>query len=117
MLWIRQRKLFKKWKLTEKSWFFWYAIIEYDLPWIIYVKRTVNSKKQLWDFLFDLYWCYEYEWKEMSARAIADLLCVDKSVVDKILARARRRIKEWLSEWIRNGYKKTTILENLDILI
>lgn len=117
MLGTRQRKLFKKWKLSEKNWFFWYAIIEYNLEWIVYIKRTVNSKRQLWDFLFDTFWQYEYEWQEMSARQIADLLWVDHTTVDNIIARAKQRIKEWITEWIKRWYKKSTIYENIDILL
>ena len=95
MIWTNCRKLFKRWKLSEKEAFFGTTVV-YEIQWLIKLERYFKPEEteELHDMLFDLFWKYEWHWQQMSARQISYLLWVHHSKVDNILARAKQRIRD-----------------------
>lgn len=91
------RKLFKRWKLSERDAFFGTTVV-YEIQWLIKLERYFKPEEteELHDMLFDIYWEYEWNWQPITARQISYLLWVHHSKVDNILARARQKIKEGL---------------------
>lgn len=91
------RKLFKRWKLSEKEAFFGTTVI-YEIQGLIKLERYFKPEEveDLHDMLFELFRKFEYHWQQVTARQISYLLGVHHSKVDNILARARQRIKEWM---------------------
>lgn len=91
------RKLFKRWKLSERDAFFGTTVV-YEIQWLIKLERYFKPEEteELHNMLFDIYWEYEWNWQPITARQISYLLWVHHSKVDNILARARQKIKEGL---------------------
>ena len=89
------RKLFKRWKLSEKEAFFGTTVV-YEIQWLIKLERYFKPDEtaELHDMLFDLFRKFEYHWQEMSARQISYLLWVHHSKVDNILLRAKQRLRD-----------------------
>lgn len=98
MLWINVRKQFERGKLYERDSFFWTTVF-YEIQWLIKVERYFkpDEKEQLYDMIWYLFWTYEYHWQQLSARQISYLLWVDHKTVDRILDRAKYKIK---STWM-----------------
>lgn len=97
MIWTNCRKLFKRWKLSEREAFFG-TTVTYEIQGLIKVERYFKSedKDDLHNLLWYLFWEYEYHWQQMSARQISYLLGVDHTTIDNALARIKQKIKEWL---------------------
>lgn len=95
MIWTNCRKLFKRWKLSEREAFFGTTVM-YEIQGLIKLERYFKPEEdeELHDMLFDLFWKYEWHWQQMSARQISYLLWVHHSKVDNILARAKQRIRD-----------------------
>jgi hypothetical protein len=105
MLWIKVRKIFKKWKLYERESLFGTTTICYEQQNIVKIERTFNlsDKDKIHDFLFNLYFEYDHEeWRELSARQIALLLWCHHSTVDHILDRAKKKILQEYQPKIKN---------------
>jgi len=93
------RKLFKKWKLTEREAFFGTTII-YEIQGIIRVERYFWEKEckkdKIHNMLRYLFWEYEYEeWMILTARQISYLLWCDHTTVDNIIARCKQRLRDY----------------------
>ena len=91
------RKLFKRWKLTERQAFFG-TIVSYQIQGVIAMERYFKEweEKKVYDLTRYLFREFEYYWQQMSARQISYLLWVDHSTVDRCLERIKYRVKNWL---------------------
>ena len=97
MIWLNCRKLFKRWKLSERQAFFG-TIVSYEIQWVISLERYFKDEeqKEIHDLLRYLFWEFEYDWQQMSARQISYLLWVNHTTIDRALERIKYRIKNWL---------------------
>lgn len=114
MLDTKLRQLFQRWRLYEKDSIFW-VIICYDIEWILKIERYFkpNERSDLYDFIFETYFMYEYRWQPLSARKIALLLWVHHSKVDDILNRAKMDMRKYIELQTKSSAKN----ENLSILL
>ena len=95
MIWNNCRKLFKRWKLSEKEAFFGTTVV-YEIQWLIKLERYFKpeEKADMHDLLAYLFWEYEYHWQQLSARQISYLYWVDHTTIDRILERAKQRFRD-----------------------
>lgn len=100
MLDMEVRRMFKKWKLYEREWLF-YTTICYESP-IIKIERIYprEDKNQIYDLIFNLYFEYEWNWQELSARQLAKLSWVSHQTMNNMLIKIKREIAPQL-EWYR----------------
>ena len=95
------RKQFKRGKLTEKWAFFWVTVI-YEIQGLVRMERyfKAESEKVMHDKIHDmlryLFWEYEYNWQQLTARQISYILWVDHTTIDRTLERIKYRVKNWL---------------------
>lgn len=102
MLWVKQKQLFKLWKLSEKKSFDNNIVIHYIKDWEVEIKRTFKNHqlRECNNFIFDIFREYEYYWQIMSARQISYLLWCDHTTIDKILASAMEKLRYWIENWL-----------------
>lgn len=91
------KKLFKRWKLSEKEAFFGTTLV-YEIQWLIKLERYFKSDEDddMYDLIADLFWQFERNWQPISARQISYLYGVDHTTIDRILEKAKYIIKEQL---------------------
>lgn len=98
MIWINCRKLFKKWKLSEKESFFGTVVI-YEIQWLVKIERFFQptEKMKLHDMLWNIFREFEYEeWMVLTARQISYILGVDHTTIDRTIERIKYKIKQWM---------------------
>lgn len=98
MLTNERRQLFTKWRLYEMESPFG-TIICYEKPNVVKIERYFrpDERTQLNNLILDLFFEYEWDWKEMSGRKLAILYWYDHKTIYTILNRIKRKIKNtWM---------------------
>ena len=115
MLTNERRQYFKRWRLYEKESFFG-TIICYEIENLVKLERYFkpNERWDLNNLILDLYFEYEWTWEPLTARQISVIYWCDHTTVDKILAKAKMKIRDIMET---SGLQKSTISENLSIFI